>query len=81
MTTKQKPAFEAFTIRESKGKSYFTKVGIVMKTTKGDGLMVYLDANPVNGKLLLTPPRPKQETTTEAATDDDGPHFEGEISF
>jgi hypothetical protein len=80
MTTKQKPAFEAFTVRESRGKSYFTKVGIAMKTQKGDGLMLYLDALPANGKLILTPPRPKKEAEPEvtpaADVDDDGPYVE-----
>ena len=83
MTTKKKPAFEAFTVRESKGKSYFTKVGTAWPTQKGDGLMLYLDALPANGKLILTAPKPKQEAAPEAAPaaeDDDGAYIDDENS-
>jgi hypothetical protein len=80
MTTKNKIAYEAFTVRESKGKSYFRQIGIALTTKKGDGLMVYLDANPVNGKLILTPPKVKEEAPADTGTtvDDDGPYIDDE---
>ncbi len=81
MTTNKKPAFEAFTVRESKGKSYFTKVGTAWPTKKGDGLMLYLDALPANGKLILTAPKAKQEAAPEATVDDDGPYIDDENSI
>ena len=62
MTTNKKPAFEAFTVREgSKGKSYFTRVGAAWPTKNGNGVTLYLDALPVDGKLILMPPKAKQE--------------------
>jgi hypothetical protein len=59
MTTNNKPAFEAFTVRESKGKSYFTKVGAVWPTKSGNGFNVDLHALPIDGKLTLLPPKDK----------------------
>jgi len=81
MTTKKKPAFEAFTVRESKGKSYFTKVGSGWPTKHGSGITVYLDALPVNGKLVLMPPKAKQEAAPTETVDDNGSYIEDEIAF
>jgi hypothetical protein len=75
MTTNKKPAFEAFTVREgSKGKSYFTRVGAAWPTKNGNGVTLYLDALPVDGKLILMPPKAKQEAA-------DGPHIDTDGNF
>jgi len=84
MSTNKKPAFEAFTIREgSKGKSYFTKVGAAWPTKTGNGVMLYLEALPVDGKLVLMPPKAKEEAAPEATgqIQDDVPYIEDEVQF
>jgi len=81
MTTNKKPAFEAFTVRESKGKSYFTKVGSAWSNKSGSGITIYLDALPANGKLILMPPKAKQEAAPDATVNDDGPYIDDDGNF
>ena len=82
MTTNKKPAFEAFTVREgSKGKSYFTRVGAAWPTKNGGGVTLYLDALPVDGKLILMPPKAKQEAAPDATVDDNGPYIDDAGNF
>ena len=82
MTTNKKPAFEAFTVRDGgKGKSYFTRVGAAWPTKNGGGVTLYLDALPVDGKLILMPPKAKQEAAPDAAGNDDGPYIDDAGNF
>ncbi len=81
MTTKKKPAFEVFAIREGKnGKSHFTKIGAIWPARNGNGLHLDLVAFPVNGRAYLAPPKAKQEAAPETAVDDDGPYTDDENS-
>ncbi len=54
---------DALTVRESNGKSYFTKVGAAFPNKDGKGFTVLLDAVPasVDGqyKIMLREPLPK----------------------
>ena len=54
---------DALSVRESKGKSYFTKVGAAFPNKDGKGFTVLLDAMPapVEGqfKIMLREPLPK----------------------
>ena len=89
--TKNKPTYEAFTVREGqKGRrSHFTKVGTAWKTKDGKGMTLYLDALPHDGKLILMPPLPPKPKAQETETvngdtetvDDDGPHINDEVQF
>ena len=77
MTKNKKPALEPFTVREgSKGKSYFTRVGAAWPTKNGNGVTLYLDALPVDGKLILMPPKAKQEAAPDATVNDDGAYID-----
>jgi hypothetical protein len=58
---------DALTVREKDGKSYFTKCGVAFPAKQGEGWNVYLDALPVNGQLILRPPKPRE------SKDDDPP--------
>ena len=83
-TSKKQPAYEVFAVREgTKGrKSHFIKVGTIWPTKTGNGFVQYLDALPVNGKLVLMPPKTTQEVAPEAASsDDDGPYIDDEGNF
>lgn len=54
---------DALSVRESNGKSYFTKIGVAFPSKSGSGYSVLLDAipAPVDGqfKILLSVPKPK----------------------
>lgn len=53
---------EAFTVRkdERSDKSYWTKIGMAFANKNG-GFSLRLDALPVNGEIVLLPPKPRDE--------------------
>lgn len=65
---------EAMTVRESNGKSYWTKIGVAFPAKQGEGYTVLLDAMPapVEGqfKILLREPLPPREQNRQPAYDD-----------
>lgn len=59
MTTEspsKKPDLIAYVVTESGEQSYFHRIGVAWRNSKG-GAKLKLDAFPVNGELLLLPPR------------------------
>ena len=54
---------DALTVRESNGKSYFTKIGAAFPNRDGKGFTVLLDAVPASSegqyKIMLREPLPK----------------------
>ena len=46
----------------------------------GNGLTLFLDAAPLDGKLILLPPKAKEETAEAPATDD-GAYIDDEGHF
>ena len=59
-----KPAFEAFVVREAANKkSFFTKIGAAWPTKSGNGFNLDLVALPVDGKIILLPPKEAPEAT------------------
>lgn len=54
---------DALTVRESNGKSYFTKIGAAFPNRDGKGFTVLLDAVPASNegqyKIMLREPLPK----------------------
>jgi hypothetical protein len=71
MTPNNKPVFEAFAVRESKGKSYFTRIGVVWPHKNGNGFNIDLHALPIDGKLVLMPPKEKAEAADAGTPDPD----------
>lgn len=75
---------DALSVRESNGKSYFTKIGAAFPNKDGKGFSILLDAfpAPVDGqfKIMLRVPLPKdgqrpqqqQQAAPDAGWDDDG---------
>lgn len=55
---------DALTVRESNGKSYFTKIGVAFPARSGNGFSVLLDAMPAptdgQFKILLMEPKPRE---------------------
>lgn len=81
---------DALTVRESNGKSYFTKVGAAFPNKDGKGWTVLLDAVPASNdgqyKIMLREPLPKDGQrggqtgsggpNNSFATDDDLPGWD-----
>lgn len=75
---------DALSVRESNGKSYWTKIGVAFPTKDGSGWNVLLDAipAPVDGqfKVSLMVPKPRQDSAPASSGrapdfDSDGPPF------
>jgi hypothetical protein len=76
---------DALTVRESNGKSYFTKIGVAFPSRNGNGYSVLLDAMPAptdgQFKILLMEPKerdqgaPRQQQRQPAYDDDEVPGF------
>lgn len=53
--------YDALTVRESNGKSYWTRIGVAFAAKQGDGFSVLLDAMPASQdgqyKILLRVPQ------------------------
>jgi hypothetical protein len=57
----KKPELLAFAVQETDGKSYYTRIGAAWPTANG-GYSIRLNALPVDGKLVLFPPKENDET-------------------
>lgn len=66
---------DALTVRESNGKSYFTKIGVAFASRNGNGYSVLLDAMPAptdgQFKILLMEPKPREGTTQQRQAEPD----------
>lgn len=58
--------YDALTVRESNGKSYFSKLGAMFPNKNGDGFTLILDAVPASNegqyRILLMPPRDRDDS-------------------
>jgi hypothetical protein len=63
---------DALSVRESNGKSYFTKIGVAFPARSGNGFSILLDAMPAptdgQFKILLMEPKPRDNTQRQPAT-------------
>jgi hypothetical protein len=57
---------DALSVRESNGKSYFTKIGVAFPARSGNGYSVLLDAMPAptEGQFKILLMEPKERDTT-----------------
>lgn len=51
--------WDALTVREKDGKSYWTKIGVMFESRDG-GFMAQLDALPIDGKIVFREPRSRE---------------------
>lgn len=62
---------DALTVRESNGKSYFTRIGVAFPSKNGNGYSVLLDAVPASTdgqyKILLMEPKPREDAPRQQA--------------
>lgn len=60
------PEFRAFTVNSyGKGderKDRWTEIGAAWRTKSGEGFRIILEALPINGQLILMPPKAREET-------------------
>ena len=54
--TNSQPTLHAFTVTESNGKRFFHEIGAAWPNSKG-GYSLRLHALPVNGEIVLLPPK------------------------
>jgi hypothetical protein len=52
----KKPDLIAYVVKENGEKSFYNRIGVAWKNSKG-GVKIVLEAFPVSGELLLLPPR------------------------
>jgi len=54
-----KPSYLAYAVKDRgrKQKSIWTRIGAAWPHEKGDGLTLQLDANPIDGRVLLMKPK------------------------
>lgn len=68
MATTQQPAYQAYTVIKRDGQDdFWLNVGAAFAHQNGDGFNVILQAMPLNGKIVLRPPK-KQEDSEQPAT-------------
>jgi hypothetical protein len=57
MTTTKKPAFIAYAVTGEGKDAFWTRIGSVWQHNHGEGFSVELNALPVNGRIVLMPPK------------------------
>lgn len=60
----KQPELLAYAVEERDSKSYYTKIGAAWATKNG-GYSIRLNALPIDGKLVLFPPKEDGETQTD----------------
>ena len=62
MTTTKKPAFIAYAVTGEGKDAFWTRIGSVWQHNHGEGLSVELNVLPVNGRIVLMPPKAADST-------------------
>lgn len=58
MSNTQQPIYQAYTVIKREGQDdYWLNIGAAFSHADGNGLNVLLQALPINGKLVLRPPK------------------------
>ena len=61
MTTKSKPSLIAYAVSGEGEKAFWTRIGTAWPHKSGEGFSIDLSAYPVNGRIVLMPPKAKAE--------------------
>lgn len=59
MANGKKPDYAVFVSREANGKNFYTRIGSAWNVSN-DGISIKLDALPVDGSLVLFPPKEEE---------------------
>ena len=58
----QQPSYQAYTVVKREGQDdFWLNIGAAFMHQDGDGYNVVLQALPINGKIVLRPPKPQSE--------------------
>jgi hypothetical protein len=68
MTTQRKPAYIAYAVNGEGKQAFWTRIGTAWPQTKGEGFNIDLTAFPVNGRIILMPPKAEQGADEEVAS-------------
>ena len=60
--SKNTPDLIAYTTTKNGEKTFYHRIGAAWQHSKGDGLSLKLDAAPLDGNLVLFPPKEQQES-------------------
>jgi hypothetical protein len=64
-----KPSLLAYTVKNrGKGKAIWTRIGAAWPHNSGTGFSIELEALPVDGRLVLIPPKSDEEEADAQAT-------------
>lgn len=69
---------EALVCREKNGRTFWTKIGAAFPNRDGVGYTLQLDANPIDGKIILRPRRERQDAAARGPAREPG---DDDISF
>ena len=64
MTTNRKPDLVAYTVTGDDDNAFWTRIGSVWAHRRGEGLTLDLAALPVNGRVVLMPPKAAKDLTS-----------------
>jgi hypothetical protein len=67
MTTTKKPAFNAYAVTGESKQAFWTRIGSAWQHQHGEGFNIELNALPVNGRIVLMPPKADDSTDAEVA--------------
>ena len=68
-TTHHQPAYQAYTVIKREGQDdFWLNVGAAFPHKDGDGFNVVLQAMPIDGKIVLRPPKKQDGETEQPAT-------------
>ena len=63
------PAFQAYTVVKREGQDdFWLNIGAAFAHKDGDGFNIMLQALPINGKIVLRPPKDKEEASPPKET-------------
>jgi hypothetical protein len=66
MPANQQPTYQAYTVVKREGQDdFWLNIGAAFMHQDGDGFNIMLQALPINGKIVLRPPKAQGEDVTE----------------
>jgi hypothetical protein len=66
MPANQQPTYQAYTVVKREGQDdFWLNIGAAFMHQDGDGFNIMLQALPINGKIVLRPPKAQTEEVTE----------------
>jgi hypothetical protein len=63
MTQPKKPAFIAYAVTGEGKQAFWTRIGSAWQHQHGEGFNIELNALPVNGRIVLMPPKAEDSTS------------------